>query len=200
MILAWDCQQSLCSKDLFASPVLGMCCINSLWWKEKLEGWGGIKSVPAQLGLRVSLHHPRRAWSSNCSKNQRSGGERTGRAALPHPFFCTVLLRQALSLLSHSCSECPQVCTLILEPLEGVDDERETPGTAEAFAVSLNRSESITALSRWGRRGSKLPLPPRDLWIHFRPRSLSCSIPTGALPSSAGKPAALEHKREGLAL
>lgn len=65
-------------------------------------------------------------------------------------------MRQTLYLLSHSCSDCPHVRTLILEPLEWRDYERETPEQWK-LCCELNTSESSTALPSWGRRSSKLP-------------------------------------------
>lgn len=65
-------------------------------------------------------------------------------------------MRQALCLLSHSCSGCPHVRTLILEPLERRDYERETPEQWR-LCCELNTNESSTALPSWGRRRSKLP-------------------------------------------
>lgn len=69
----------------------------------------------------------------------------------PHSSF----FLQAL-FLSHSCSDCPHVRTLILEPLEWRDYERETPEQWK-LCCELNTSESSTALPSWGRRSSKLP-------------------------------------------
>lgn len=183
IILAWDCQQSLCSKDLFASPVLGMGCMDSLRWREKLEGWCRTRRVPAQLWLRVVLHQPRCAWSSSCSKIQISWRKNRGSCS-SSPLSYIVLSRHTLNLLFHSCSGRPQCVpwswSLWRSWVWNTD-------TAEDSAVSLNGSESS-----WGRRSSELPLL-RDV-VDSLSELLQPHRSSAQTSSSAGNPAVLEDK------
>lgn len=40
IVLSWDSRRSPRSKGLLGSPALQKCCMDSLRWKKKIEGWG----------------------------------------------------------------------------------------------------------------------------------------------------------------